>query len=571
MPKHDIALTQMATAVFAQQTERDKQIKIGASNFSQACNRCLAEDMTGVKREPSSTWLAPVIGTAVHELAERRLNEPGPLRDMFGEPLVEAKLVLGEIEGYGTVKSTTDLYVPGKRLVWDWKGLALDTELPTPDGWTTMGDVQVGDYLIGRSGNPTKVLGKSQVQHKKCYRVSFSGAGSVVTDEDHLWTVVKPTRGISTKEVVLSTPQIQRYLSEGYPVRIIRGPGIQRPHNYNLPIDPYVLGVWLGDGSSDSATLTLSDSNIVTEIENRGYEMHPPRNIQPGCWSQTVKSLSGQLRSAGLLNNKHIPQEYLRASREQRLELLRGLLDTDGYCNPSRGFRVSVQTTKTWFRDGLQELVASLGWAVNCVPIVKTVEGKKYDAFALEFRPTENVFKARSDNNVLGASTKSKYIYVSSVEEIESVPTQCVSVDDPENLYLCTRWFIPTHNTTDQGKLKDIDNAINEDPDPDLYTSNVYKKMRQTWYKLNSYLNQLNSYGRGLELAGYEVESMALAFVCRDGKTADHIKVYKFDYDRAQADRVWHRVELMWKMLTEGHEPDTFSSHEDCWYCNNRR
>lgn len=111
----------MAVQVFAEPTERDKQRLVGASNFSNPCNKCLAEDMLGIEREQSDAWLGGVIGTAVHALAEERLNTSESLRELFGQPEVEVRLDLGEIEGYGRIKSTSDLYLPKDKICWDWK------------------------------------------------------------------------------------------------------------------------------------------------------------------------------------------------------------------------------------------------------------------------------------------------------------------------------------------------------------------------------------------------------------------------------------------------------------------
>ena len=107
--------------MFAQETARDKQKLIGASNFSNPCNKCLAEDMLGVKRREGNARMGAVIGTAIHELAESRLNNDPELNELFGNPDVEQRLTLGEVEGYGVIKSTADLYIPDLLTVLDWK------------------------------------------------------------------------------------------------------------------------------------------------------------------------------------------------------------------------------------------------------------------------------------------------------------------------------------------------------------------------------------------------------------------------------------------------------------------
>ena len=115
----------------------------------------------------------------------------------------------------------------------------------------------------------------------------------------------------------------------------------------DLPIPPYTLGVWLGDGDSVSGRVSFHSGDvneISTHIENDGYDLHPIRydNRKKYCCNRTIGGLVGDLRNAGLLKNKHIPEQYLHASYEQRLALLQGIMDTDGSVTP---FRKSSEIT----------------------------------------------------------------------------------------------------------------------------------------------------------------------------------------------------------------------------------
>lgn len=105
----------IALELLLEPTERDKQVSIGASNASNPCTRCLADDLLGVPREPSAYMMGAIIGTAVHMLLEDRVTRMHP------EWMPEGKLVIGHLEGYGEVKSTTDLYIPKHLQVNDWK------------------------------------------------------------------------------------------------------------------------------------------------------------------------------------------------------------------------------------------------------------------------------------------------------------------------------------------------------------------------------------------------------------------------------------------------------------------
>lgn len=114
-------LSEFLFDVFKTPTDRDKQRLVGASNISQLCNRCLADDMLQVRREPSDFWAGAVIGTAVHDYAERRVNEHPYLTEKYPTVETEFRMTLGEIPGYGVVKSTSDLYFPEIKCVGDYK------------------------------------------------------------------------------------------------------------------------------------------------------------------------------------------------------------------------------------------------------------------------------------------------------------------------------------------------------------------------------------------------------------------------------------------------------------------
>jgi hypothetical protein len=255
----------LAVELLKAPTERDLQVKIGASNLAQPCARCLADALLASRDDQDRPyWLGAVLGTATHNYLESRI------KSMHPEMEPERRVVLGEIPGYGVVKSTTDLYIGEPHFqVVDWKGLALDTLLPTPDGWTTMGEVSVGDTLIDRSGNPTRVIGKSEVKHRDCYRLTFQDGTSVVSDDEHLWFV---TEAQQTKERVVSSQYLFERGVVGTRQRDIRitnsAPFIGV--TVELPIDPYVFGVWLGDGASDCGRITNTTEEVWKEIERRG-------------------------------------------------------------------------------------------------------------------------------------------------------------------------------------------------------------------------------------------------------------------------------------------------------------
>jgi replicative DNA helicase len=345
------------------------------------------------------------------------------------------------------VRGIVDLLVldGDKARIVDYKGLALDTKLPTPTGFTTMGDVKVGDVLFAENGEQCTVTGKSEVKNLRCYKITFDDTSSVVCDEEHLW---KLTNGkvIGVHELMGKRNAKQRVWT---PKISVAAP--LATEDATLPIDPYVLGIWLADGKHTSGEVTKPDAFIWEEIQRRGFYV----NMETGgrnraCPQRTIHGLAAKLREVGLLGNKHIPSVYLRAGYQQRLDLLRGLMDGDGSANPTRKQAV-YSTVNLSLANQIAELLCSLGQR----PLVNTVLvngfGKDVIAHPISFRPIGiNPFllprKADRIDPAWGSGASGYRIAVS-VEEIESVPTQCITVDSPDHTFLCTERMIPTHNS----------------------------------------------------------------------------------------------------------------------------
>ena len=128
-----------------------------------------------------------------------------------------------------------------------------------------------------------------------------------------------------------------------------------------LPIDPYVLGVWLGDGNKHCGTITQMNPKVWEEIRKRGYHVGDDLTKNKNANTRTVFGLYKQLRENGLLKNKHSPLVFLRASHQQRLDLLRGFMDADGHFNRGRK-RCIMETTQLWQAQDTMKLVSSLGY-----------------------------------------------------------------------------------------------------------------------------------------------------------------------------------------------------------------
>lgn len=323
----------------------------------------------------------------------------------------------------------------------DWKGLPLGTPLPTPRGWTTMVEVCKGDQVIGGDGLPCKVIGKSQVSTRECFRIEFDDKTVVECDDVHLWKLLDGS----------VVPVTQLKLRQKMPI----AKPVLLPHVTDLPIDPYVLGIWLADGKHSTGEVTKSDSFIWDEIERRGYELGKTQGVHRGaCRGHTIRGIKGLLRKLSMPHNKHIPPVYLRASFTQRLDLLRGLMDGDGNANPTRKQAVFTTCSKR-LSDDVKQLLQSLGQRVNQATTTQKGFGLTVKAYPLAFRPQGlNPFllsrKAKRIDPAWGVGN-SNYRCITRIEPIGVQQTQCIAVDSADHTYLCTKDFLVTHNT---GKRK---------------------------------------------------------------------------------------------------------------------
>jgi hypothetical protein len=344
----------------------------------------------------------------------------------------------------------------------DHKGLPLDTPILTSNGWSTMGDLKVGDKVFDKDGNLCNVTVKSAVHNNPCCKIKFDNAESITADIDHRWLISfklqKPTKRNPDgyKHQVMTTMELKTYLDSLEKRNTNNIPKIlnAKPLNNNkskLPLDPYVLGAWLGDGSKDCGILTqATNSPMWDEIQSRGYEIGENLNHDPeraNTDMRTIYGIRGILNYLGVLNNKHIPDIYLLSSYEDRLDLLRGLMDTDGYYHPKRK-RFVMTTSFDWQMKGMKQLVSSLGCKVSVFREIHKCNGKEFPGWNINFTSKFNPFLIRNteiENNII--KDNNSFRNIESVEFVDTVPTQCIAVDSPSHTYLCTDSLIVTHNT----------------------------------------------------------------------------------------------------------------------------
>jgi phage terminase large subunit-like protein len=365
------------------------------------------------------------------------------------------------------------------RIVWlevprkNGKGLALDTPVPTPSGWTTIGELNAGGLVFDDCGLPCRVTYVSPVHTGlRCWRLGFSDGSSIVADEEHRWATElkwRPWEAGSPvgdrRAAVVTTPQI---------AASVRVPRAVEEHNHRLPpavplelpgadlaIDPYVLGYWLGNGHNEHARVYCADDDAaaVAVAMQRGHGIGY-RLIPEGRGTTSV-SLAGNglmplLRDLGVLGDKHVPMPYLRASGEQRMALLQGLLDSDGTVGRNGGQtpRVYFTTVTEQLARGTLELIRSLGIKATIREDVARICGRDIGpCWEVSFHGTSDLplFRLERKQALLPPPaphrTRSSSRHVVECEEVASVSTRCIQVDSPSHLFLAGEGMVATHNT----------------------------------------------------------------------------------------------------------------------------
>lgn len=359
------------------------------------------------------------------------------------------------------------------------KALALDTPIPTPNGWTTMGNIKDGDILYSRDGTPCNVLMAHDIRYNRpCFEVEFDNGEVIVADEDHNWfTQTRNDRNLSVplKGSVKTTREIFSNFrtKAGEPRHRIPScmAGVEKTEK-ELIIPPYILGLWLGDGAKDGSRITVG-RQYIEELTNELSSYSKYKLISKYQEKRKIYSLNlikidetsrdkgvkpclhGELRELNLLGNKHIPDIYIESSREQRLELLKGLMDSDGYIT-DRGMAI-FSNSDIPLALQVKELVESLGYKTTYNISKSFLKGKRYkDSAEISFCPREHVCKLEFKKNRIKCNhatypetnKRNQWHYIKDVRETESVPVRCITVDSPDSLFLCGKTFIPTHNTT---------------------------------------------------------------------------------------------------------------------------
>ena len=340
------------------------------------------------------------------------------------------------------------------------KALGHGEPVLTPFGWRAIESLCVGDEVIAGDGTVTKVIGVFPQGMRELFRVSLDDGCSVVVDGEHQWlTLTRSARKHGTYGAVRTTHEIAASLTfpngnrTGLNHQIPTVDPIAHPEAL-LPIEPYVLGCWLGDGRRGRIT---KGEDLFEELEAIGASLGKPHVNSPRSITRTVLGISAGLRVLGLYglgsHDRFIPPLYLFASIEQRTALLQGLLDTDGTIGTQGA--ITFDTSSEKLADDVAQLGRSLGGVVRRSGRQGRLAGKDYRwsyrvylSLPREIAPFRLPRKANRYKPNWGDRNcdRTRQRFISGVEPVGAGLATCIAVAHPSQLYV-TRDYIVTHNT----------------------------------------------------------------------------------------------------------------------------
>lgn len=340
------------------------------------------------------------------------------------------------------------------------EGRALDPEtiIPTPDGWRRMDDLQVGDKVFDETGAIRYITARADWDDRPVQRLTFSDGFSIVADANHQWETQthgerakrRPGSLRTTAEIAASIKAVQGSSNHSIPW----AGALDYPEQV-LPFDPYLLGMWLGDGTSREAAISCHVDDLeetLSLVASAGYSTRVLQNGKPDGNGRTLRFYGDVKRGAdaparvlgiiGVLNNKHIPAAYLRGSRAQRLALLSGLMDSDGHVDNSG--RCEFSNTNAGLAYGVAELVRSLGIGAS---LSEKANSHGNPAWLVKFTPTWVPFRLSRKAARCRTERQRMNHYIVSAEPLPARRTVCIEVDSPSHMFLAGEGMVPTHNS----------------------------------------------------------------------------------------------------------------------------
>ena len=339
------------------------------------------------------------------------------------------------------------------------KQLALDTPIPTPDGWKTMGTLAIGDCVFDERGKPCHVVAKSLIDDtEQAYELIFRDGGRIVAGERHLWDVEyihgkTRAKRWTTGEIYRRTRQYRETFSNNR--SIIRIPVNEPLHlpEANLPVDPYLYGYWLGNGCATKPEITVRDCDVDDLISFIPYPLH---NRYPQTCGGSEILVYKELKNILVphFREKVIRPEYLRSSEHQRWELLQGLMDSDGCVSDVKGQSIYVSTIRQ-LAESVQELLWTLGIKNSLTTCPSTRYGEPTGEILYQIRftaftdqPVSKLHRKSIRRQERVKQTRSCFHYLKEIRMLDyKVKMQCIQVDSPSHCYLAGRNMVKTHNS----------------------------------------------------------------------------------------------------------------------------
>jgi phosphate starvation-inducible PhoH-like protein len=427
------------------------------------------------------------------EAGERLGFLPGTLYekiDPYMRPLYDAMFemtgadTLSRLMERGTVEVAPLAFMRGR-------AQPLSSPVLTPTGFRPIGELAVGDLVTGSDGLPTPVLGVYPQGRKQVFTVRTQDGASTVCCGEHLWAVRtpadkrrgKPARILQTQDMI---GRLRGAHNHRFELPLISRPAEFEPQG--VPMDPYALGLLLGDGcitTSTTPSFSTADPELALALEMslEGIDLvhksgvdHVLRNRAGGRSGVIVANpVTRVLRDLGLAgtrsSTKFVPEPYLRNSAEVRLALLQGLLDTDGgpVTQSRRTCRIQYSTTSPRLRDDVAFLVRSLGGVAYTSTRLAAGRpvGYRCDAYVLDIRLPEGIepfrlTRKRWTYRAFGGGGRPMR-FIHSIEPAGEHETVCIQVAAADSLYV-TDDFLVTHNTLNDAFII-LDEAQNTTPE----------------------------------------------------------------------------------------------------------
>lgn len=390
------------------------------------------------------------LGAIAEQIVEDRGNNP-PKNVGLMSPYPTVNKIYGSLLRYGNMTCIAARAKVGKELANYEKVL-------TPNGWVNHGDIKVGDKVITPKGKTANVIGYYPHPQKDVYRFSFADGRTVDAGLEHLWNVYGRHDGGNWKYKVVNTEEIIKMLSmpsKAKKTYIDLIDNIGDTEDKKLPIDPYCLGAILGDGglSDGSVHIYCGDVEVIDIIQSR--MTCGKRTQQKGCEKITISTKSENysfFEKSGLKGclsgDKFIPEEYINASRNQKLELIRGLFDTDGHV--SKNGHVEFYTKSPKMALQIQEILWSLGCFCKITKKIPTINGKPYAVchrLKVRHRDPSILFSLKRKKG-RAVRTKECRLRIDSVIKLDKKEDcSCIKIDDVDSLYITSNYIV-THNTS---------------------------------------------------------------------------------------------------------------------------